>query len=137
MTTEPTDNEYRQQRLSNMRQLEALGRKPFGAAFRRTGRLADIRAGFQEEARVSAAGRLTTIRSMGKSIFADLRDGSDRLQIYAHGQPLGEDAFKAFKLLDMGDHIGVEGTLFTTRTGWSPMRSHSQRSISGCLKWKK
>jgi len=51
VTTEPTDNEYRQQRLENLRQLEALGRKPYGGAFPRTGRLAEIRAGFQEEAR--------------------------------------------------------------------------------------
>jgi len=58
-----------------------------------------------------------TVRLMGKSAFADIRDGSDRFQVYAQKNELGEDEFKAFKLLDVGDHIGVNGTLFTTRTG--------------------
>jgi len=110
-------NEYRQQRLANLRELEALGYPAYGNAFARTGRLADVRAAFAEGGRAALAGRLTTIRNMGKSIFADLRDGSDRFQIYAHAASLGETPFRAFKFLDVGDHIGVEGELFTTRTG--------------------
>jgi lysyl-tRNA synthetase, class II len=106
-----------EQRLANMKALQALGFAPFGRAFPRTGRLAEVRAGFAEDKPVSVAGRLTTSRDMGKSIFADLRDGSDRFQIYAQKNHLGDAAFDAFKLLDIGDHIGVEGTLFTTRTG--------------------
>ncbi len=109
-------NEYRQQRLANMKELEEAGYKPFGRAFVRSGRLAEIRAGFEADKRVTAAGRLMTVRDMGKSIFADIRDGSDRFQIYANKGVLGDEAFAAFKLLDIGDHIGVEGTLFLTRT---------------------
>ena len=114
---ELSDNEYRQQRIENMAKLQDAGYAPYGAAFGRTGTLAQIRAGFAEEAEISAAGRLTTIRDMGKSIFADIRDGSDRFQVYVQKKEVGDDAFDAYKLLDTGDHIGVTGALFTTRTG--------------------
>ena len=112
-----TENEYREQRLTNMHRLQDMGYKPFGHAFKRSGRLVEIRETFEEEKVVTVAGRLTTIRDMGKSIFADIRDGSDRFQIYVQKKMLDEEAFTAFKLLDVGDHIGVEGALFTTRTG--------------------
>jgi lysyl-tRNA synthetase class 2 len=115
--TEPVNSEIVEQRKANMRALAEKGYAPFGRAFRRTGRLAEIRAAFEENKPVAVAGRLMTNRDMGKSVFADLRDGSDRFQIYAQKNALGDAAFEAFKLLDLGDHIGVEGTLFTTRTG--------------------
>ena len=110
--TTTSDNEYRQQRLANMEALKNLGYEPFGHAFARTARLSEIRAGFEEGKKVTAAGRLTTIRDMGKSIFADLNDGSDRFQIYVQKKAVGDDVFAAFKLLDIGDFIGVEGDLF-------------------------
>ena len=115
--SELTQNEYREQRITNMHALEDMGYKPFGHAFKRSGRLSEIRTDFAEEKVVTAAGRLTTVRDMGKSIFADIRDGSDRFQIYVQKKSMDEEAFAAFKLLDVGDHIGVEGALFTTRTG--------------------
>ncbi len=110
------ENEYRSQRLENMNSLQEMGHAPFGRAFERTGSLAEIREGFEEGRAVTAAGRLMTIRDMGKSIFADIRDGSDRFQVYVQKKEVGEEAFDAFKLLDLGDHIGVEGELFVTRT---------------------
>ncbi len=117
METSHTDNAYRAQRVANMETLRALGYPPYGRAFTRTGRLADIRNTFEENKRIAAAGRLMTIRNMGKSVFADLRDGTGRFQIYANANRMPESAFQAFRYLDIGDHIGVTGTLFTTRTG--------------------
>jgi lysyl-tRNA synthetase class 2 len=117
MTTEISQNEYRQQRLANMQKLQALGWAPFGGRFERTGRLAEVRAAFAEGRTVSIAGRLMTVRDMGKAMFADLRDGSDRFQIYVQKNVLGENPFAAFKCLDLGDTIGVKGELFVTRTG--------------------
>ena len=110
-------NTYREQRIRNLNALAEMGYEPFGSAFERTGRLAEIRAGFEEGRAVRAAGRLTAIRAMGKSIFADLRDGSGRFQIYLSRKDLPEEAFKAFSLLDLGDTIGVAGRLFVTRMG--------------------
>lgn len=131
--TQATTNEYRDQRLTNMRKLEQMGYKPFGRAFERTGRLADLRAGYEENKKVSAAGRLTTIRSMGKSVFADLRDSTDRFQVYAQSNVLGKDAFDAFNLLDIGDTIGIEGTYFTTRTGEKTIKIEKWTMLSKSL----
>ncbi len=83
-------DQYREQRLTKMRKLEELGYSPYGRAYDRSGRLSEIRAAFEEEKVVRAAGRLLTIRDMGKSIFADLSDGSDRFQIYVQKNKLGE-----------------------------------------------
>jgi len=117
MSDTENSNEYRDQRLANMQELIKAGHQPYGMAFERTGRLVEIRAGFEENKIVRVAGRLTTIRSMGKSIFADLRDGSDRFQIYLKRNGMPEAAFDAFKFADLGDHVGVTGRLFTTRMG--------------------
>jgi lysyl-tRNA synthetase, class II len=109
-------NEYRQQRIANMRQLEELGFNAYGAAFERT-RLADIGAAFEEGREVRAAGRLMTVRRMGKAAFATIDDGSATFQIFFKKDHLTEEEFAAFKYADLGDFIGVGGTLFTTRTG--------------------
>jgi lysyl-tRNA synthetase, class II len=111
------ENEYREQRLRNMEALVAAGYQPYGAAFERTARLEDLHAQFEAGRVVRVAGRLTTIRDMGKSIFADLHDGSARFQIYVQKKALSEAAFDAFKHLDLGDQIGVEGEFFVTKTG--------------------
>ena len=115
--TEIAKDEYREQRLGNMKKLVELGYQPYGKAFGRTGTLVEVREKFREGKSVSVAGRLMTVRVMGKSVFADIRDGTDRFQVYARKDTLGDEAFRAFRLLDIGDHIGVTGRLFATRTG--------------------
>ncbi|HMP71661.1 MAG TPA: lysine--tRNA ligase [Kiritimatiellia bacterium] len=113
----PHEDEFKRQRLAHLDKLKELGIEPFGKAFPRSGRIAEIRRDFEEGLPVKIAGRIMTIRVMGKSIFADLHDGSDRFQIYVRKNDLGEAAFEAFGYLDLGDHLGVEGTLFTTKMG--------------------
>ncbi|MFO7871413.1 MAG: lysine--tRNA ligase [Kiritimatiellia bacterium] len=115
--TELSLDTYRQQRLENMRRLEEAGYPPYGACFDRSGRLAEIKSDLKDGEKARAAGRLVSIRKMGKSIFAHIQDGSGRLQVYARNEEMGPDSFKAFKLLDIGDQVGVKGTIFTTRTG--------------------
>ncbi len=116
-TERPDTNEYREQRLQKLRELERRGYAPFGRAFPRDGRLADLRAAFADGRTVRAAGRIIALRDMGKSAFAGLQDATGRLQVYFKKDALGEDAYAACKLLDIGDHVGVEGECFTTRTG--------------------
>jgi lysyl-tRNA synthetase class 2 len=65
---------------------------------------------------VSVAGRIMAIRAQGKAGFATLQQGGQRLQIYVRKDAVGDDAFALYKLLDLGDHIGVTGYLFRTRT---------------------
>jgi lysyl-tRNA synthetase class 2 len=66
---------------------------------------------------VAVAGRIMAIRAQGKAGFATLQQGGQRLQIYVRLDAVGEQGFALYKLLDMGDHIGVTGYLFRTRTG--------------------
>jgi lysyl-tRNA synthetase class 2 len=65
---------------------------------------------------IAIAGRLVAIRLQGKAGFAQLQQGGQRLQIYVRKDNVGDLAFDLYKLLDLGDHIGVSGTLFRTRT---------------------
>ncbi len=66
---------------------------------------------------VAIAGRIMAIRAQGKAGFATLQQNGERLQIYVRLDAVGEQGFALYKLLDMGDHIGVSGYLFRTRTG--------------------
>ena len=66
---------------------------------------------------VSIAGRLLTIRLMGNSAFANLHDDSGKIQIYLQKKHIGESAYKLFKILDLGDIVGVKGSIFKTKTG--------------------
>jgi lysyl-tRNA synthetase, class II len=108
------------------------GAAPFGAAYSGTELAADVMAGYQDERPARVAGRLVSIRDMGKSIFAHLLDQSGRIQIYVQKQALGE-AFDSFKQLDLGDIIGGEGTLFLTKTGEKTVRLSSFQLLSKSL----
>ncbi|HEY5055743.1 MAG TPA: lysine--tRNA ligase [Acidobacteriaceae bacterium] len=70
-----------------------------------------------ERIEVSVAGRVMAIRVQGKAGFAQLQQNGVRLQIYVRKDDVGEDAFALYKLLDLGDHIGVRGYMMRTRTG--------------------
>ncbi len=70
-----------------------------------------------EHIEVSVAGRVMAIRVQGKAGFAQLQQAGQRIQIYVRKDDVGEDAFALYKLLDLGDHIGVKGYLMRTRTG--------------------
>jgi lysyl-tRNA synthetase class 2 len=70
-----------------------------------------------EKPAVALAGRLVAIRLQGKAGFAQMQQGGQRLQVYVRKDNVGEDQFELYRLLDLGDHVGVEGVLFRTRTG--------------------
>lgn len=116
METQPTD-QYRAQRIANREALAKLGYAPYGRAFARTGTLRETRAAFEEGRAVAVAGRILTKRRMGKLMFIHLGDGTDAFQILLRRDAVGEEAYAAAKLLDLGDIIGVSGTLFTTQAG--------------------
>src|SRR5689334_1771049 len=71
---------------------------------------------------------------MGKSHFVDLKDVSGRIQIYLHAKELGAEAMEIFKLLDLGDFIGVEGTCFTTKTGEPTLKVHKLEVLTKSLR---
>ncbi len=71
----------------------------------------------EAERRVRVPGRILALRKMGKAVFVDLSDGSSRLQIYLRKDTLAEGDWSLHEQLDLGDHVGVAGTVFRTRTG--------------------
>jgi lysyl-tRNA synthetase class 2 len=119
-------DEQIQQRQANLEALRALGVDVYPRRFDRTHAIDQVVAQFSERSgealdaekiSVTTAGRILAIRSFGKANFLALSDGLSRLQIYVKKDELSELDFRIFKLLDFGDHIGVEGHLFRTRTG--------------------
>ena len=82
------------------------------------------------DARFSLSGRMVSSRSFGKVIFFHLQDRSGRIQCYAERAALGDDAFKVFKKLDVGDIVGVTGALFRTKTGELTLKCDSVRLLS-------
>jgi lysyl-tRNA synthetase class 2 len=120
-------------RRSKVDQLLALGVDPFGAAFPGTEPIAGILDSFEEGRAVKLAGRVMTHRDMGKSHFLHVQDGSGRMQIYLQKQAIPEEAFRAFQLVDLGDFIGVTGTLFVTKTGERSVKVDSFTFLSKAL----
>jgi len=111
----------RDTRLEKLARLRELGVDPFGGRFERTGSIAEVRAlfveGKEKQPTVTAAGRITALRAHGKSAFLVLKDWTATIQVYIKKDLVGEDVFAVYKLLDLGDLLGVTGELFQTRTG--------------------
>ena len=126
------------QRTAKVQELSAAGILPFGKRFDNVRMTADVRKAFKPEVEnpeeVTIAGRMTAFRAMGKSIFADVRDSSGRMQIYVQRDQVGEEEFKLFKKLDLGDIIGVTGVPFTTRTGELTVKAHKVTLLSKSLR---
>ncbi len=110
-----------EQRLQKLDAIRDLGIEPYPYRFEPTHYSADIVASFDalnaSGDEVQVAGRLIVTRGHGKAAFADLRDAKGRLQIYVRLDNVGDNAFALWKLLDIGDFIGVSGPVFKTRTG--------------------
>ncbi|MEE4270704.1 MAG: lysine--tRNA ligase [Thermoanaerobaculales bacterium] len=113
-------------RLAKLDELRELGVDVYPTRYRVEESVGDAKRRFEastaeelEEAKptVRLAGRLRAVRGHGKVSFADLSDGVDQLQLFVRKNDLDEQAWTTFKLLDLGDFLGVEGTVFRTRTG--------------------
>lgn len=113
-------NELLKVRQEKLSELEAKGIPPYGGRYERTHLAAAVVDGFDQLEGVSVrlAGRLMAKRGHGKATFADLQDGSGKVQIYVRRDQVGAEKYELFKqLLDIGDIIGVQGTVFRTRMG--------------------
>jgi lysyl-tRNA synthetase class 2 len=117
-------------RKAKLGEIEKLGQAAYPNQFPASHTIPAVRAKWGEEkfdapaeeleanrVTVSIAGRIMAIRAQGKAGFATLQQQGERLQIYVRLDAVGEQGFALYKLLDMGDHIGVSGYLFRTRTG--------------------
>src|SRR6266496_5267962 len=126
------ENELIALRRKKLDALRAKGIEPFGGGFEVTGSIAEVREKFKEGETLRAAGRITAHRDMGKSHFLDLRDATGRIQIYVQG--VGPELVDLFRLLDMGDLIGVEGTCFLTKSGEPTLKVRAFRLLAKALR---
>jgi lysyl-tRNA synthetase, class II len=128
------ENELIALRRKKLDTLRAQGIEPFGAAFEPDGTIAEVREKFTEGEVLRAAGRITAHRDMGKSHFLDLRDATGRIQIYIHAKEIGADLIDLFRLLDIGDLIGIEGTCFLTKSGEPTLKARTFRLVAKALR---
>ncbi len=114
-------------RREKLARLKEMGVEPYPYNYKRTHSAKNVLDNFDDleksEEKVSLAGRIMSLRLMGKSCFAHIQDASGRVQIYVKKDLVGEDKFEVFKLFDIGDHIGLTGPVFKTRTGEVTVRA--------------
>ena len=136
-----TDQE--QARVDKLPRYKELGVEPFGSRYDWKNRVCDIRRDYGEmEAEelsakaieVDVAGRLLAIRRMGKAAFVNLKDEYGSIQGWLGLDVLGEENYAVFKLADLGDIVGLRGTLMKSRTGELTIRVTKFTHISKCLK---
>src|SRR5258705_3817924 len=128
------ENELIALRRKKLEALRAKGIEPFGTGFDVSGSIAEEREKFQEGEKRRVAGRITAHRDMGKSHFLDLRDATGRVQIYIHAKEVGPELIELFRLLDIGDFIGVEGTCFLTKSGEPTVKVQTFRLLAKTLR---
>jgi lysyl-tRNA synthetase class 2 len=125
-------------RRQKLAELRAAGTDPFRAEFATTHFSAEALGahveGQDNTVGVAVAGRLVTIRDMGKSQFVKILDQQGELQLYIKKDVVGDDAYAAFKKLDLGDIIGARGTLFKTKTGEITVRAESFVLVAKALR---
>lgn len=131
-------NEQMQVRINKMHQIEEHGWKPFGHKFEVTNYSADINQNFEElaanETVVHVAGRIMAIRGHGKTCFMDMQDKDGRIQLYVRKDAIGEEKYALIKLLDIGDIIGVSGTVFRTHMGELSVKAIDVEILSKSLR---
>lgn len=111
---------YEQERLDKLQKMCEKGVEPYGKRYDNTQSIQSILDSFiadRDDIKVKTAGRISTMRPHGKTAFLDIRDWTGKIQVYIKLDKVGPEKFEIFKLLDLGDIVGAEGTLFKTRTG--------------------
>lgn len=156
--TEEDINILKKVRIEKFENLKAEGRNPYEVTkYDVTSLNADLRKSYEEreakiiaeangdeaviaagldaikEETITIAGRIMSWRDMGKANFIDVRDSSDRMQVYVRMNDIGEENYKDFKTWDIGDIVGVEGFVFRTRKGEVSIHAKSIKLLSKSL----
>ena len=128
-------------RIQKLKEIQELGYEPYPTFYRNTHNLADVVSQFAANSaeelehakhKVRVAGRILTNRPFGKAGFITLSDGEGQLQVYIKKDQVPERDFNLYKLLDIGDFIGVEGILFRTRTGELTVLANEVMFLAKC-----
>ena len=130
-----SDHKLIRQRLEKRAKLLEDGIDPYGGFFEVSGSITAARANPMPDREVRLAGRLMSHRDMGGSMFADIKDGSGKIQIYVQKKTLTEKQFDLFKhFIDIGDIVGVSGKLFTTHAGELTLRVEQVTLLSKAIR---
>ena len=136
MTQTPDYGELIRVRREKLAALQSEGNDPFQITkYEATHHSTDIKKEFDllEGKTVSVAGRMMSKRVMGKASFCNVQDLSGSIQAYVARDNLGEDAYKAFKKMDIGDIVGIKGTVFKTKTGEVSIHAENVTLLSKSL----
>ncbi len=136
-TTQENISEQMQIRRQKMNTLAESGIEPFGRRFDPTGHAEAIKENFEtfaEGHEIRLAGRIMAIRGHGKTSFIDLKDKSGSIQCYIRKDALGEDSYGLLKLLDIGDIVGVAGSVFRTHMGEISIKVSAMELLSKALR---
>ncbi|MBU0509438.1 lysine--tRNA ligase [bacterium] len=140
--SQPDDlSEVLRLRREKLEKLRALGVNPYPYRFEKDTHIPELLADFDskiettegEGTHYAVAGRIVTIRVMGKAAFCHVRDEFGQMQIYVQRDRVGDESYALFKLLDIGDIIGVRGTAFRTKTGEATLRAQSFELLAKSL----
>ena len=129
-------SEHARVRREKLAALQEAGADPYAiTSYDVTAHCAEIRTNFDEmEGKtVRIAGRMMSKRVMGKASFCDVRDGSDRMQVYVKRDDIGTEEYQGFKKWDLGDIVGVEGMVFRTQKGEISIHANSIQLLSKSL----
>ncbi|MFO7446843.1 MAG: lysine--tRNA ligase [Ignavibacteriaceae bacterium] len=122
-------------RFEELEELKAKGLEPFAYNFNVDSDSEDIKSNYKDDEKrnVKIAGRIMAIRRMGKASFTHIQDDKGRIQVYLKKDEIGE-IYDAFRLMDIGDIIGVTGYVFKTKTGEISVHAESLTLLSKSLK---
>ena len=132
------EKEITEQRLIKLRRLRDRGVNPYPTQFHRTHTAKEaldlFQLGLHSSDEVTVAGRVTGKRTMGKAAFLDIRDGTGRIQSYVRRDIVGEEAYQLLSEIDLGDFLGVSGSLFRTKSGEVSVEARSYVLLAKTLR---
>ncbi len=121
--------DQRQIRVAKLEELRKKGVEPYPYSFQNSHNLSELFADadslVEDHSEVSISGRLMALRGKGKAVFANIQAQHQRLQIYIRKDEVGEASFEVFGMCDIGDYLGLQGTMMYTKTGELTLRVKS------------
>ncbi|MFA6808753.1 MAG: OB-fold nucleic acid binding domain-containing protein, partial [Eubacteriales bacterium] len=130
------ENELFKVRIEKLSNLRNMGIEPYADRYERTHLSSEIVENFEEleEKTVSLAGRIMSKRDQGKVIFAHIQDMGGKIQLYIRKDAVGEEIFGVIKTYDIGDIVGIKGTVFRTKRGEISIKTYTVQMLSKSLR---
>ena len=125
------ENDLIVERKKKLAELKDFGIEPYGRRFITTHRISEI---IEDSGKVKMAGRIMALRGHGKAAFADIKDVSGKIQLYFKKDVLGDEKYNLFKKMDIGDFLGIDGSVFRTKMGELTVRVEDFKVLAKSLR---